>query len=174
MKSALRKGSYSTMNVYVVPALLDEYGEFAGEATFPKDNPTDGQKKMDGIKLLAAALPRGESEYNSEGKVLVHEAGHWLSLFHLWHSDFDGPDELNENGTCIPNGGDAVDDTPQQSGPSLVPYGCALEKDSCPDIPGLDMWWNHMDYGWDKCRISFTNGQINNMHRSWDKQRKGK
>ncbi|KAL9044256.1 MAG: hypothetical protein Q9214_002593 [Letrouitia sp. 1 TL-2023] len=171
MKHTLRKGSYSTLNVYFMPRMPAGY---LGLATYPVDNPTDEQRWLDGVRVDIKTMPDGALAGYNEGKTLVHEVGHWLGLFHLWYSDYDTDD--HEGGTCTPNGGDQVDDTPLQMDPSpALPNGqCPVGRKSCPESNGEDNWWNLMDYGWDRCRKEFTPGQVTNMHRSWNNQRRGK
>lgn len=88
-----------------------------------------------------------------EGKIMVHEVGHFLDLFHTFH------------GGCDPTGcvssGDRVCDTPaiaynHSDCPSTTP-------DSCPSQPGADQLENFMDYTNDVCRDLFTAGQAARM-----------
>lgn len=171
MKWSLRRGSYSALNVYIIPA-FGPHSRTLGRAIYPVSNPTVEQRNFDGILIHIGSMPGGDFQNYNEGKTLVHEAGHWLSLFHLWHSDFDIPGK--EGGTCIPNGGDQVDDTPQQKDATLMDGCPGDDHDTCPNLPGKDMWWNFMDYTEDRCLTSFTFGQIKKMHGSWEALRKGK
>ncbi|KAG6855676.1 hypothetical protein H0H87_012251 [Tephrocybe sp. NHM501043] len=102
---------------------------------------------LDGIVITAGTLPGGsDSDYN-QGKILVHEVGHWFGLAHTF-----------AGGCSEPN--DGVLDTPQE----LYPGFC-VEKNSCPDSPGDDPIHNYMDYGYDYCLEGFTPGQIAKMNR---------
>ena len=70
MKSSLRRGSKSTLNLYSA----NLKGGVLGYATFPQDyasNPTD-----DGVVLRYSTLPGGTGPYNL-GRTATHEVGHW-------------------------------------------------------------------------------------------------
>lgn len=77
--------------------------------------------EFDGAFIRYNSLPGGSSTIR-QGSTLIHEVGHWLSL---WHTFQDG---------CAGNG-DEVADTPAQASPS---DGCPETRDSCPLLPGLD------------------------------------
>lgn len=92
------------------------------------------------------------SFYNGKantGKMLVHEAGHFLGLRHIWG---DGP--------CSAD--DYVSDTPRANASSQ--YDCNKTINSCVDtIDGVnlpDMVENYMDYSNGGCQNSFTKGQV--------------
>ncbi len=77
------------------------------------------------------------------GRIAVHEAGHYFDLLHIWGSDT----------TCIDD--DLVDDTPRQAGPH---EGCPVDLlKSCNN--SLDYFRNYMDYTNDDCISFFTAGQ---------------
>lgn len=93
------------------------------------------------------------STSQQEGRLLVHEIGHWLNLLHIWGSSAT---------TCT---SDSVADTPLQLSWST---GCPVFPmiDVCtPGNPGV-MFMNYMDYTDDICKNSFTNGQVARMHAS--------
>ena len=100
-------------------------------------------------------FPPPYSNYNgiaNTGKTLVHEAGHFLGLRHIWG-----------DGNC--NYDDFIDDTPLASNSSQ--FTCNHFKNSCVDtINGQnlpDMVENYMDYSTGDCQNSFTIGQKNLM-----------
>jgi hypothetical protein len=77
------------------------------------------------------------------GRIAVHEVGHYLDLLHIWGSDT----------TCIDD--DLVEDTPRQEGPHA---GCPVDLlKSCNN--SLDYFRNYMDYTNDDCISFFTVGQ---------------
>ncbi len=85
----------------------------------------------------------------TEGKMLVHEVGHYLGLRHIWG-----------DGDCSAD--DFIDDTPKCNNSSL--YQCSKGKNTCvDDINGEDlpdMVENYMDYSGGNCMNSFTKDQI--------------
>ena len=77
------------------------------------------------------------------GRIAVHEIGHYFNLLHIWGSDT----------TCVDD--DNVEDTPRQAGPR---EGCPTDLlGSCGST--LDYFRNYMDYTNDDCMSFFTNGQ---------------
>ncbi len=95
--------------------------------------------------------------YN-QGKILVHEVGHYLGLYHTFHESCAG---MNSS-TCSLEG-DRVCDTPPVAAPN---YGCVSGINSCheasPDLP--DDIHNFMDYGDNVCIYQFTSGQKDRMY----------
>ena len=80
-------------------------------------------------------------------------------------------DNLNDQITgCNPlNTNDLVDDTAQMASPSS---GCPVNRDSCPDLDGLDPIHNYMDYAADSCQDNFTPGQFDRIYSEFDLYRR--
>lgn len=134
MKTALRKGDYRSLNLY----FITDIGQGnTGYCYYPVSNAGDGTYNFinDGCIMSAWTAPGQVSPGGyttfSTGRITVHEVGHWNYLIHT----FDGY-------SCS-GPGDYVDDTPQESQQSS---GCPQGRDSCPNNPGLDPIYNHMDY----------------------------
>lgn len=105
-----------------------------GYGTFPGGDPA-----KDGIVMNYLAF--------KQNKTLVHEAGHWMGLKHLWGDTYCGDD--------------MVDDTPKQSTfTSGCPTGIRI---SCSNGPDGDMYMNYMDFTNDACTNLFTEGQKTRM-----------
>ena len=139
MKQALAIEPARTFNVY----LANLGGGLLGWAWFPWSFPQGEDYFMHGAVILTASLPGGSAFPYNLGGTLVHEAGHYLGLYHTFQ------------GGCVPPG-DEVDDTPFQASSSS---GCPIGRDSCPTQPGLDPIHNYMDYSDDACYEEFTPGQ---------------
>lgn len=104
---------------------------FAGYSTVPGSD-----AKLDGIVLGLAAFGAGQ-------KTIIHEAGHWMGLKHIWGDTYCGDD--------------GVDDTPKQASYTV---GCpGTVRITCGNSPTGDMYNNYMDFTSDGCRFIFTRGQ---------------
>jgi len=154
MTEALAKNPEKVMNVYT------NNSKYLGESTFPW-YPGKGTAG-DYIVMNFNALADGpgtlfEGKY-TQGKTLVHEAGHFLGLFHTFEGGAADCQSAQNDGCTI---GDQVDDTPWQK----ICYfdGCDLSLKSCPDKPGNDPVKNFMGYNPDPCMTEFTNGQGDRM-----------
>jgi len=147
LKDNNHQGGVNTLNVYTVGFNEGPAVTILGYASWPDD--AKEQPKRDGIVLLHTTLPNPDAspanKYNL-GRTLVHEAGHWLGLYHTFQGGCSGS-------------GDEVDDTPAQQSAA---YGCPTGRDTCPG-PGVDPITNFMDYTDDKCMTGFTKGQIKRM-----------
>lgn len=158
MKEKLRKGTYSTLNLYYVVSLG---GSSLGVCYYPLDAlPGSGAFQRDGCSILHTTVPGGSLTNYNEGKTTTHEVGHWFGLVHTFGEFGNG---------CYGNG-DYVDDTPAQKARSK---GCPTGIDTCPDLPGLDPIHNYMDYSYDSCYEEFTAGQMTRMKNMWAKYRQG-
>ncbi|RAL05020.1 zinc metalloprotease [Aspergillus ibericus CBS 121593] len=186
MKNALRMGNYSTLNVYFQTDLQassdggsraspedadsrtdvsDQSSNVLGFCTLPDPSVNASSPRSsyikDGCNVLAKTMPGGSLAQYNQGGTAVHEIGHWNGLLHTFEGESCSPD----------NEGDYIDDTPEQSEPTS---GCPTEKDSCPDLPGLDAIHNFMDYSSDDCYENFTPDQAQRMRSMWAAMREGK
>ncbi|KAI0891198.1 Metalloprotease [Annulohypoxylon nitens] len=152
MKQALRKGTYSDLNIYF---LGDLGGGLLGYCYFPT-TATDGSLEFyqDGCTILAQSVPGGSAAPYNLGGTAVHEVGHWMNLYHTFQGGCSGS-------------GDSVDDTPAQASASS---GCPIGRDSCPG-GGVDPIHNYMDYSDDACYEEFTAGQEERMYSAWERYR---
>lgn len=130
MKKALRKGDYKTLNLYYITDIGPNHTN-TGHCRLPVPNATAYDISIDGCVMSGWTAPGGDDRLFSEGRITVHEVGHWHNLLHTF-----------EGYTCDGNG-DFVDDTPPESTPSS---GCPVSRDTCIDTAGTDPIFNHMDY----------------------------
>lgn len=117
MKRALRRGTYSALNIYYqsqLQATSDTPGVPAGAvllgfcslpaAGVTRATPADNYV-IDGCNILSGTMPGGNLGGYNLGGTTAHEVGHWNGLFHT----FNGY-------TCnVADFGDYVADTPQQA-----------------------------------------------------------
>ena len=116
----------SYLNIWVC-----NLGDFAGYSSV-----VGGSAMKDGLVISF-------SEFGEDKKTIVHEAGHWLNLKHLWGDE-----------SC---GDDGVNDTPKQE--SYTP-GCPTGvRITCGNGPYGNMYSNYMDFTSDECINLFTLGQ---------------
>lgn len=130
VKQALRKGTYADLNLFYVAYLTVGPGnEGTGWSTWPwglgtwtpngTAEPTEFDKSVDGCFVNSATVPNGTNDWGyNQGKIAVHEAGHWFGLFHVFEGGCSGP-------------GDYVNDTYPQGGYTYTIQGV------CDDVrPG--------------------------------------
>ncbi|KAG6829968.1 hypothetical protein H0H92_002773 [Tricholoma furcatifolium] len=140
MKKKLRQGGVADLNVYTVRLKPKDHGF----ATFPIEYGSVANGKiLDGVVINFGTVPGGSVSGANKGHTLIHEAGHWVGLFHTF-----------ENG-CTPPGDD-IADTPYEELPS---YDCITKKSSCPNETGNNPIHNYMDYTPDACTNQFTHDQ---------------
>jgi hypothetical protein len=140
IKGALRRGTAVDLNIYTCAP-----ERFLGLSAFPWDY--ENAPILDGIILHYGVLPGGWVEPFNTGKVLVHEAGHWMGLYHTFQGGCSGD-------------GDFVSDTPAEATPSFA--SCLMGRDTC-SAPGVDPTENYMDYSGDSCWTQFTYEQYVRM-----------
>ncbi len=140
------------LNIWVAPRIETGAGdEVLGYAQSPGLNPNKdgivvGNRYFgDDTGTAVKGVPPNVNNYY-KGRTLVHEAGHYFGLKHIWGDD---------GGTC--NGTDHIEDTPNQAGPTS---GCPGISNTCDS---QDMIMNFLDYTYDECMSMFSMGQVLRM-----------
>ncbi|KAF8596678.1 hypothetical protein BDV93DRAFT_563075 [Ceratobasidium sp. AG-I] len=146
MRESLHRGSRKDLNIYSFWGLNSDRG---GYSTWPWN--AKSEPKLDGVFLYWVTIPGGPVPEYNQGKVLVHQVGHWCGLFHTFEGGCTGP-------------GDLVSDTPRQSLPNT---GCPVGTTSCSGNVE-DPIHNFMDYTDDSCKTHFTKGKLMTTRRHND------
>ncbi|EMC96697.1 hypothetical protein BAUCODRAFT_59752, partial [Baudoinia panamericana UAMH 10762] len=160
LKAALRKGTYSALNLYFH---TDLNGGILGTCTLPSrvtKGVAPATYASDGCNINAFTMPNSSMLGYNMGMTAVHETGHWLGLLHTF-----------EGYTCSGNG-DFVSDTPFES---VSTNGCPATpmKNSCPSVSTGDPIHNYMDYSTDACYSIFTPLQVARISSMWTQYRQG-
>ena len=145
MKSLIYWPRNSYMNVWVC---ADAAGA-AGYTNLPGDVNGMWAAPEDGIVIRADYVGSIGTSSIGHSRVLTHEVGHWLNLYHTWGSS----NSPGSSSNC--NMDDFVGDTPNTIGWS----SCNLSGSSCNST--LDNVQNYMEYSY--CTRMFTSGQRTRM-----------
>jgi len=144
------------MNIWIG----DLSGGLLGYSQFPGgDDRTDGNV-VDYAVVGNKKYPWTYGPDYAGGRVLVHEIGHWLNLFHPWWG--------GGSSWC---GDDGVDDTGKQDGPTYPNAGCPDTSFSNCTPSEREAVKIYMDYCGDSCMVMFTKGQVERGRASLDLHR---
>jgi len=134
------------LNIFVVSEIDDNDGGGGtqGFAYFPFDNVRYGAV----ILYNAIGTVGNLKSYTDLNRVLTHEVGHCLKLYHTFHNSNNCIETICETQ------GDQVCDTP----PTTANSSCTLE----PNCEGAQIE-NYMDYTNENCLNTFTEGQALRM-----------
>lgn len=141
------------LKIWIVKSIDGTNSGILGYSMFPNTSPI-----FDGIVMRYDVFGNGNNNmfpnYNL-GKVLVHEVGHYLGLYHT----FEGSCSTT-NSNCQLDG-DRVCDTPTVASPN---FNCITDINSCSELPSVfDDVTNYMDYTDNNCQDHFSAGQIERM-----------
>ncbi|MEM9895738.1 MAG: choice-of-anchor J domain-containing protein, partial [Bacteroidota bacterium] len=145
------------LNIYC----LDLTSRFLGLASFPISN-TPGNDFfpdfliLDGVRVdfryFGVNLDDPNTSFDSYGRTLTHEVGHYLGLKHIWGSRGCGSDDF------VDDTPPADDDNEDYGSPCTFPNP---DDDEVCETP--EMFQNYMDYTDDICMNLFTVGQSERM-----------
>ncbi|RZO53291.1 MAG: hypothetical protein EVA77_07120, partial [Phycisphaeraceae bacterium] len=132
------------MNIYVLNIAA------AGYAFLPVDpcNCIPGNRLYDGVHMRTDYF--GSCGAQMSGRVLTHEVGHYLGLFHTFNEGCD-------SGSCNASGDRICDTNPQAEGS----YG--FDCNTYQSCGSADPDRNYMNYGNGSCFEDFTSDQIRRM-----------
>jgi Pregnancy-associated plasma protein-A/Secretion system C-terminal sorting domain len=168
LKSLSRWNQERYLNIWLVKEICS--GINCGTAGFAYYSSAHGQL-VDGVVNEARWF--GSSPTNS--KVHIHEVGHYFNLKHTF-GDATTPTCTNNN--CLTDG-DAVCDTPPDISTAAVT--CNSAQNSCTtDANGInspftsdqgDLYEDYMDYSFQSCQNTYTEGQKTRMRAALDGDR---
>ncbi|KDE06392.1 hypothetical protein MVLG_03298 [Microbotryum lychnidis-dioicae p1A1 Lamole] len=175
-KKPLRRGTGTDLNVYSVMSM----GLLQGWATYPwrYANGSEDAKAMDGATLVTTAIGPdpdaiAQGRPTAEGKILAHEALHWLGgLFHTFQGN-----------NCSGEGDYVADTRPQSAsangkcpGPGTrFQLSCSATASETPQSLqyAFDNYNNIMDYSGEGCMAKITCGQMTRAIAMWNHYRVG-
>ncbi len=152
MKNALAVDTDHVLNIYITD--VNDATSVVAWALFPWDGRAEQNPKLHGVVIQPEHLPGGGDPYYNQGRLPVHEVGHYFGLLHTW------------TWRCSAGDGDGVLDTPIH----LRNVDCDFD-DSCELLFGVDPIDNHMNATNDVCRVKFTNGQYERMNQKIQEDR---
>jgi hypothetical protein len=158
------------LNIWVVSSIN---GTGSGTIIGYAPKPLMGPYPLDGIVMRSDAFgdnSTGNSfnlSFNLEqGKVLAHEAGHYLNLYHIFEGGCAGANAAGASTDACDLNGDMICDiepcnTQNISCTQPVPNTCSASY--AVGTTTLDMIENYMSYADDDCMNTFTNNQSQRM-----------
>ncbi len=170
LKALSRWPNANYLNVWVVSEIDGNNGGGGtqGYAYFPGASPN-----YDGIVVLNSAFGTTGTVkwYTNEGKVLTHEVGHYLDLYHTFEGDAGGSSCPSNGNFCGTNAGDCCGDTPPVR---RTTSGCpTTATNSCTGSTYGDAVTNYMDYTSETCQKMFSPDQKARMRTAIETARPG-
>jgi hypothetical protein len=134
-------------------------GSLLGLAEFPGSPP-----QQDGVTITYASVGYNNPNF----RVLTHEVGHWLGVFHIWGDNPCGDDLVTDTAPQQADNGTMAAQPPFPAYPNQYP--CATWT-ACPGYnvwggfyyPYVNMGDNFMDYSPSSCMNFFSLGQKQRM-----------
>lgn len=145
----------SYVNIWIVNEIENNDGGSGvqGYAYFPFNNPVDGI-----VVLFNAFGTVGNlKSYTDMNRTLTHEMGHYLGLYHTFHTTTSCNQEID----CTVSG-DRVCDTPVTVSQTFC---------TTPACSGTQQVENYLDYTPESCQNMFTPGQKTRMRATLETQR---
>ena len=131
------------LNIWICRLDGNEQLPLLGYSSWPWDFASEPEN--DGVVVAFDAFGTVGNLHPSadEGKVLIHELGHWFGLYHIWG---------NQVGCGYDDG---IADTPTQENHYGAEFCPPFSPNSCGSN---DMYVNYMDYTPNECRSMFSSG----------------
>lgn len=154
------------LNIWVVNSINTITPSVIGFATFPQYN----SYPLDGIVIRADAFGDNTVTGNNfplmaqldQGKILAHEAGHYLNLYHIFEGGCSGMNASGSvNDPCDLNGDNICDIAPctTQNISCSSPILNTCSENYSTNTTANDMIDSYMSYADDNCMNTFTNDQ---------------
>lgn len=157
------------LNIWVVSNIVNG----SAAITMGYATPPQGNVVLDGIVMRADVTGDNSAGGNytlgyglTQGKIMVHEAGHYLNLMHIFQGGCAGANAMGSATDACDLNGDFICDTEPCTTQNIqcsqpIPNTCAANYQT--GTTNMDMIESYMSYADDNCMNTFTQDQAQRM-----------